>query len=151
MRSAAACARLTGACGPAGGHQKRSGNCYRQNHNECGFVCAHLRISSPRKNFFQSLLSPARTGHRDTLPSNATRCSTEIFKKSQEHPCVAILIGPARQHFFIARLFCKLDDVAIQPPCQRAEPEDGAMEQGSGLRQAVASCHMRHLVGKYAD
>ncbi len=35
----------------------------------------------------------------------------------------------------------------IEPPGERAEPEDGAVEKGKALSKSVAPRHVRHLVG----
>src|SRR5579864_2015098 len=39
--------------------------------------------------------------------------------------------------------------MAVEPPRERAEPEDRAMQQGKTLRQSVTARNMRHLVCNY--
>ena len=56
---------------------------------------------------------------------------------------------PALEYGSVAGLFGQRGKPPFQPPGQRMEPEDGAIQQGQPLDQGVAAPHVLAFMGQY--
>src|SRR5579862_663829 len=102
----------------------------------------HGDRSFPGENSFYSFFRltfglPSR-GHRNSLPPDASGRSVQGFEKFQQDSGVVLAVGTIRQSGFVAGLLCKIGKLPVEIPCERAEPEDGAMQQRETLGEAVA-------------
>ena len=112
-----------------GSSQINRRNCKCHDRDGNGFLQTHSDSSSPSKNSFQSLFGLADLGHRNALPPDASGCGVQRFEESQQGSGVIVAVGASRQGGFIAGLLCQVGEMTVEPPGERAEPEDGAMQQ----------------------
>ena len=103
----------------------------------------------PRKNSLDPFFRLSRFGHRDTGPPHTFWRRFKLRKKAEQRFGVARAIGAARQRGLVACLLREVRQIAFEPPRQRAEPEDRAVNQRQALPEGVVPLDVRKLVSQY--
>jgi hypothetical protein len=80
------------------------------------------------------------------LPPNAPRGGLERSKKVEKSFGIAPAVGAARQCGLITHLLGEFTQAVMEPPAQRAEPENHAINQGELLGECVTPGHMREFM-----
>ena len=93
---------------------------------------------------FNALGDAAGTRHGDAY-FGAARHGGEF----QQDAGIGSVIGGFLEAGVIADGFAQVGELALEPPSQGAEPEDGGVEAGQGLEVEVALAHVGALMGQH--
>ena len=132
--------------GVRGGREVNDRNSKGDDHDRNGFLETHSDRSFPSENSFYAMFGLTCFGHRNALPPDSSRGGVQSFEESQQNPGVMLAVGAAGQSGFVAGLFGEAGEVAVEPPRERAEPEEGAMQKGKTLGEGVAAGDVRNFV-----
>ena len=132
------------------------GNGFLQAHGEWSFFISFLLavlfghlVRSPGENSFDAFDGAGfGLGHGDALPPDASGGGLKGGEKSEQGAGVVGAAGAGGERGLVTRGFGEVREMAVEPPRQRTEPEDGAMDQSNALRESVAARDMREFVGE---
>jgi hypothetical protein len=85
-------------------------------------------------------------GHRNALPPDPSACGVQGFEEPEQNSGVMFAVGAAGQGCFVAGLLGEVGEAAVEPPGERAEPENRAMQKRQALSESVAAGEVRYLV-----
>ena len=103
----------------------------------------------PLQNAFQTFLRAPRLRHGYPLPFRALRHRIQILEKSQQNFRILRRLRAGRERRLIARFFRKFRQAVAQPPGQRTEPKNRAMQQRHPFRQRIPPRDVRNLMHHY--
>jgi hypothetical protein len=130
-----------------GRREVNDGNRKDNHHNGNRFLKRHSERSFPSENSFYAMFGLSCFCHGDALPPHSSRGGVQGLEEFEQYFGVMFAVGSAGQGSFVAGLFCEIGEVAVKPPGERAEPEDGAVQQGKTLSEGVAAGNVRDFVG----
>src|SRR5271167_585091 len=83
------------------------------------------------------------------MPIHAPRSFLKSGEKSEERFGIPRSIGSGSERGFVAGFLGHIGKAAMQPPTERAEPEDGAVQERKALGKRVAANDVREFVGDH--
>ena len=85
-------------------------------------------------------------GHGDALPPNAAGCGFERGEKSENCFGVTSAVGAGGERGVVTGFFGEFREAAVEPPTERAEPKNRAMQKRKTFGESVAAGDVRNFV-----
>ena len=123
----------------------------REDHQRCDnrFLHLHGDTPFPSENSIESFFSLPWRSHGHSLPPSAPGGGFEIGEKAQQGFGITRAVRAGGQRSFVAGFFGQLGEFAMEPPAERAKPEERAVQEREAFGQRVTPGDVRNFMGDH--